>query len=266
MNIIIQPNPQSRLRHREHLQFIRKSLNAVIAHDPVTLNLDMLSSQLAVLVQEEETAMSVETGSTLTGLREASDLRRNRSHSALFNYTKTFTYNDDDAKACGAAQRIMRIIRQVGNPWNVSDQAKTSLITELINELKPYAADIEGIGAKWLVDKLAAANLRYTELDERYHKEKSNRPSGNVSAVRQKITPVYNSIIGAINADAVRYPDGRFNALAAELNTIIKEFNALMAQRKAQSNSEDKEANGPQADEPETDTPGDAPIDPEVQP
>lgn len=260
MNIIIQPNPHSRLRHREHLQFIKKTLKALLLHDPVMLNLDMLVTDLTSLVKEEESAMSVEQGSQLTAQRDAADMRRNKTHSALYCQTKTFINIEEDAETSAAGQRVMRIIRQVGNPWKVSDQAKTSLITELINELKPYADDIEKMGAKWLVDKLADANNRFMELDDRYRKEKTDRPSGNVAAVRLKITPVYNAIIGAINADAARYRDGRFDVLAAELNTIIREFNTLLAQRKHNAKDNAKEAPAkPQeatdADQPEADQP-----------
>ncbi len=220
------------LRNKEHMQFIRLILEALLKHDPDNLNIRALYDDLAQLMQEEETALSVELGSSITAQRDAADYYRDRMHSQLYHYVKSFLFDEEEAADFEAAKRVMRIIRQVGNPWKLADQAETSMIIQLGNELKPYQADIDQIGAQGRLDKLLSANQRFAEVDKLCRDDKTNRPSGNVKVVRLKVDPAFTSIKDAINADIDRYKDNRFDTVVTDLNAIIKDYSTLLAQRK----------------------------------
>ncbi len=238
MKTKIQKFEHRSLRNKEHLQFIKLVLEALIKHDPNNLNIRGLYDELAQLIQEEEMALSVELGSSITAQREAADNRRDRMHSVLYNYVKSFLFDEEEVAEFESAQRVMRIIRQVGNPWKLADQAETSMIIQLGNELKPYQADLEQIGAQSRLDKLLVANDRFVELDKLCRDDKTNRPSGNVKSVRVKVNPAYWAIANAINADIDRFKDDRFNAVATDINSIIKDYSTLLAQRKGRNKGE----------------------------
>lgn len=231
----------SHLRNKEHVRMIKQAIAELALHNPEDLNIKVLYDELVALSKEEESTLATEQGSTLTAARNAADNRRDRMHSALFHHVKALTFleDPDDVRMYTAAQRIMRIIKQVGNPWKLADQAETTMIEQLETELKPYAADVDATGTKWLLDRLIAANNTFEELDKQCRDDKSARPSGNVHAVRKKIDPVYNNIIEVLNADISRFRDGRLDDLATGLNAIIKEYTTLLAQRKGHTGTDD---------------------------
>ncbi len=239
MKTLIKKVKLHNFRNKEHWQFIKLALDIFLKYNPDALNIRELYNELDQLANEEQTAISVELGSAITVKREAADLYRDRMHSKFYHYVLSFILDDEEAGEFEAAQRVMRIIRQVGNPWKLADHAETTMLIQLGNELQPYSADLEMIGAQSRLDKLLAANLRFVELDKLCRDDRTNRPSGSVKAVRVKVDPTYTSIIDAINSDVKRYKDDRFDLLITDLNAIVKDYSTLLAQRKSRTKKVD---------------------------
>ncbi|MDR1866106.1 MAG: DUF6261 family protein [Bacteroidales bacterium] len=223
---------QRNLRNAEHLQFVRSALQIFGKHNPDALGVRPQYDELLRLQQEEESAISVELGSALTREKDAADSYRDRRHSVLYHYVKSFTYDETEGELFEAGWRILRIIMQVGNPTRLGDHAETTMLVKLKNELAPYHADLLLTGAQPLLDKLTAANDRFVALDEQCRNDKTQRPAGNVKAVRLKTDAVYLSMTDAINVFIVLHGEAPYAALAKDLNALAKDYATLLAQRK----------------------------------
>jgi hypothetical protein len=233
---------QRSLRNAEHLEWINKVTAALQKHDPDRLDIRTRYDELISLKQAEETAISVELGSALTALKDAADAYRDRRHSALYHYVKAFTYDETEGEVFEAAVRIMRIIRQVGSPVNLGNQAETGLLIRLGNELKPYGADLELTGARKFLDKLMEANRRFVELDEQCRSDKTARPSGNTKPAREKVDAAYFRLLNIITTLAdIRQNEDLYSPLVNDLNAIAATFDTLLAQRKGRKKGDKTE-------------------------
>jgi hypothetical protein len=94
------------------LEWIVKVTATLLKHDPDSLALRARYDELESLRQAEETAISVELGSALTAHKDAADVLRDRRHSALYHYVKSFTYDENEGETFEAAVRVKLTIKQ----------------------------------------------------------------------------------------------------------------------------------------------------------
>lgn len=231
----------SHLRNAEHLRYLVDFLAILLKYNPDNLALRDLYDELFALKQEEEQAMAVESGNARSKAIADMEYYRDRLHGGLYCYVKSFLYDEEEAEEFEAARRIMRIIQQVGNPTQLAAAAETSMLNTLQEQLKPYAADLDLIGATKRLDKLMAANLRYVEMSAERRKENLSRPSGNTKAVRLKADTTYRLIIDALEVSGKRkQTKEKFKPVINEINTLTAEYIRLLNNRKTRSKNQEE--------------------------
>jgi hypothetical protein len=225
------------LRNPEHVNFVNEIVSVLKKHNPDNPLLKDCCDEIFALRDEEVQAMDVELGNVLSKQVSAAEQYRDRLHGGLYYYVKSFLYDDAEAARFDAAQRIMRIMQQVGNPTKLSDSAETALLDKLADQLQTYAADLELLGATGRLQKLTDANRRFVELSTTRREDNLSRPSGNVKAVRLKIDPVCKALVNAINL--LSRKDTRYAGLIDDFNAVTAKYNQLLSNRQSRKNSND---------------------------
>jgi hypothetical protein len=225
------------LRAAEHLQFNTAADAIFRKHQAESGRLSPFYDEYSRLVKLEEASMATETGNALIREKGVAEHYRDKLHSKLFNCVKAILYDEADP-LFNAAQRVMAVIKSVGNPSRLSENAESAVITTLGNKLEPYRSDLETIGALPHVDKLLEANRRFVQLETECRDIAAARTLAaqpSVSTVRKQVDPVYRIIVDTINGAIKLQPDeGAYKELVAELNTLTGKYDALSAQRKKQ--------------------------------
>jgi hypothetical protein len=222
------------LRIPEHLQF---TTDSGIIFDKYNLESNVLSSfyqKHAFLRGQEEKAMALGVKNKKIKEKNEVELYRDRLHGKLFNYVKSILYDEKDPLFV-PAQDVMSVIKSVGNPTRLSENAETALITTLGNKLEPYNHNLEAIGAKQHLDKLLEANRLFAQLETECREIASERTQANlpsVTAIRKEIDVVYRQIVNAINVFIQLNGEERYGAFVADLNTLVSKYGSLIAQRK----------------------------------
>ncbi|MDR1156344.1 MAG: DUF6261 family protein [Bacteroidales bacterium] len=238
--------PMQNLRSAEHLQFNTDADVIFRKHQAESQRLSPCYNEYSRLVKQEEASMATETGNALIGEKGVAEHYRDKVHSKLFNHVKAILYDDEDP-LFDAAQRVMAVIKSVGNPSRLPENAESAVITTLGNKLEPYRTDLEAIGAQPHVDKLLEANRRFIRLETECRAVVAARflvAQPPVTAVRKQVDPVYRIIVDTINLAVRQQSDeGTHQELIAEMNTLIGKYDALLAQRKGKKKNDEDDEN-----------------------
>jgi hypothetical protein len=228
------------LRNAEHLQFVTDACKLFLKHQ-LEQDLTPLCTLLSGLQREEETAMAVELSNAKIREKGLAEHYRDKLHRKLFNHVKAILYDDDDP-FFDAAQRVMAVIKGVGNPTRLAENAESAVLTTLGNKLAPYRADVETIGVQQHLDKLLEANRRFMQLETECRDIISERSAVNTPSmadVRKRADVAYRNIVNAFNSFAVIRGEAPYQALTADLNTLVERYDSLLAHRKGRK-KEDK--------------------------
>ena len=228
----------SNLRNAEYNQYM-KSVHDIF----VRLNadrgafgslIDLLDAQLKIA----ETAMSAERRSEKVREKNDMDRYRDRLHSKLFNHLKTILYDEYDARF-DDAQAVMKVVKEAGNPTQLSENRQTAMMTLLGNRLEPLRDKLQSIGALEIVDEMLEANRQFIILEEQArdviatHKLE-NAPSAG--SVRKEAENVYRNIVDAINAFAkMPHKKEKYKEVTNDTNVIVERYNQMIAARKRSS-------------------------------
>jgi hypothetical protein len=232
----------SQLHNAEHLQFVTDTDRTFQTYFLEADRLSPLYDEFSRLAKAEETAMAIETKNGKIKFKNEAEHYRDRLHSKLFNYVKAILYDDADPQF-DAARRVMDVIKSVGNPTHLSENAETAMLTTLGNKLEPYSADLAAIGAQPHLDKLLETNRQFTQLEAECRSIASERAQAGLpsaTAIRKELDPVYRKIVDALNVLIQIHNDPSGPALTADLNTLIDKYDSLIAQRKGHKKEEAK--------------------------
>ncbi|MDR1172582.1 MAG: DUF6261 family protein [Bacteroidales bacterium] len=235
--------PMQNLRSAEHLQFNTAADTVFQKYQAESQRLSPFYHEYSRLVKQEEVSMATETGNALVREKSVVEHYRDKLHSKLFNHVKAILYDEEDPQF-DAAQRVMAVIKSVGNPSRLSENAESAVITTLGNKLEPYRADLEAIGAQPHVDKLLEANRRFIQLEAECRTAAATRSltaQPSVTSVRKQVDPVYRTIVNTINiAVRLQSGEGAYEEMIAEMNILTGKYDALLAQRKGKKNEDDE--------------------------
>jgi ElaB/YqjD/DUF883 family membrane-anchored ribosome-binding protein len=229
------------LRNAEHFQFMTGANGIYSGHRAESQILSGLYDELDRLVPEEEKALAVERDNAKIKEKGVAERYRDKLHSKLFNSVKAILYDENDP-FFDAAQRVMTVIKSVGNPRNMAENAESAMLTTLGNKLEPYRTDMETIGAQVHLDKLLEANTRFILLETECRDIVSARSLANVPSVktiRQQIDTVYRNITDALNVFIKLNGEEPYKSLIADINTLVDKYEALLAQRQGRARKQD---------------------------
>jgi hypothetical protein len=228
------------LRNAEHMQFTTDADKIFGKHGAEEQTLAPVYKNFSSLRQKEETAMTIELNNGKVKEKNVVEHYRDRLHSKLFNSVKTILCDESDP-LFEAAQRVMKVIKETGNPTQLSENAESAMLTALGNSLEPYRADLETIGALPHLEKLLETNRQFIKLENECRelvaaKKLVNSPSA--STIRKQIDPVYRQIVNTLNVFIGLNGEENYKTLIADLNTLTDKYNALLAARKGQKKEE----------------------------
>ena len=224
------------LRNSEYYQFMVSALDVfgknVVVREQFGCLLDSLSENLIVA----ELALSAERKSEKVREKNEADRYRDRLHSKLFNYLKSILYDERDPRF-EAAQEVMRVVKEAGNPTRLAENAQSAMMTALGNKLAPLSEQLDAINAKQMVDEMMDANRQFIEaekeLREMIASQILNDTPLSVTAVRKQTDPVYRSLVAGVNVFS-KTPSKKeaCSELITKMNVLIARYDALLAARK----------------------------------
>jgi len=234
----------SHFKNNEHGQFHTAVRNELITETAQKLGVIKFSQSYVDAVTAELAAIEVEQGSQHTKTIEDSDMFRDQLYSSFVLYTKSCMKSYDPAIQ-DAANRIMRIINQVGNmreqPYNHESETLTSLVNQLENN---YAADVALCNGTLLLTKLKEANNSFfTDFGTRTS-EVALRISGDVRAARVITDGLFKNICYIINAQVLLNGEADYSTFIDKVNYQIDYYKATINRRR-NLGKDDKDDNTP---------------------
>jgi hypothetical protein len=232
---------QAQLRNAEHFQFVTDADKIYLKHRAEAQILSNLYDEFSRTVREEKKAMAVERSNAKIKEKGVAGRYRDNLHSKLFNFVKAILYDENDP-LFDTAQKVMAVIKSVGNPRHLAENAESAMLTTLGNKLEPYRTDLETIGAQGHLNKLLEANNRFIQLENECRDIASARALANVPSlrtVRLQIDTVYRGITDALNVFIELNGEESYKSLIADINTLTDKYDALLTQRKGRKNKQE---------------------------
>jgi hypothetical protein len=231
----------SNLRNAEHFQFMQSAAAIFGKFGIDSANLNPLYDEHRQLLQDAEVALAFESHNEKVREKNVADRCRDNLHSKLFNFVKSILYDELDPRF-GDAQIVMKVLKDVGNPTRLAENAESAMLTTLGNRLEPAAAQLEAIGATNMLADLLEANRKFIALEiacrELTADSVMNKPP-SMSAVRKDIDTVYRIIVDAINGYArLLSKKEEYREALTEMNVLVAKYDALLASRKPKKNGE----------------------------
>jgi hypothetical protein len=229
------------LHNGENVNFHHESLGLLDNSDSVKLSVREQIVTYRAAYDELKLTIDVFSSSELSSESTRQDDRRDRAYSALKSYVKVYL-NDDDEEMSEAAERIIVVIRneerELGNPLLLGLVKETTVLSGLLRNLEPLAADIERIGATGRLKNLEDANQAYIDLQFERYIEKSMKHSGDVKAARAVADAAYKDIVARINAQILLTGDEMFESYVKAQNVVIERYKLIVAQRRGRAGKE----------------------------
>ncbi|MDR1525736.1 MAG: DUF6261 family protein [Tannerella sp.] len=230
------------LRNAEHMQFVTDADKVFGKHRAEDQILAPAYDEFSRLRLEEEAAMAIEPSNVKVKEKNVVEHYRDRLHSKLFNYVKSILYDEADP-LFEPAQRVMKVIKETGNPTRLSENAESAMLTTLGNKLEPYRADLETIGALPHLEKLLETNRQFMQLESECRESAAAGKlvyTPSASAVRKQVDPVYHKIVDTLNVFIRLNGEENYKTLIADLNTLVDKYDALLTARKGRKKEDEK--------------------------
>ena len=231
------------LRNAEYFQYMPDMYTIFAKFDFLGEVLLFLVTELKRLLGIAEVALLAERRNDLVRQKNEADRRRDVLHSRLFNFLKYIISDDTDPRFDGA-QKILNILKEAGNPTNLSENAQSAMMTALATKLAEHAATLEAINAQQIVDDMNAANDLFitvnNDLRALIAARKIDPEQASMSAIRKDIDRCYSAITGMVSGYALA-KGAQCTEMITEMNVLIARFDALLAARKRakKNNAED---------------------------
>jgi hypothetical protein len=233
------------LRNAEWVQYMSSTCNILDRFGVDRENLEYLYGLLAELLKTAETAMAIERNNEKIRAKNDADRYRDRLHRKIFNYVKSILYDELDPRF-DDAQSVMRVMKEVGNPTQLAENAESAMLTALVNRLEPYKTQVAAIGAKEMLEALATANNRFItlEIEARDITATQKMDKGpSMVTIRKQGDATYRHIVDAINGYAnLPAKKEEYRELITEMNVLVTKYDQLLMSRK-KSKKEDSESN-----------------------
>jgi hypothetical protein len=165
----------------------------------------------------------------VTDDKEEAESYRDNRYSALVAFVRNASY-DSNAEISAAAESIMDVINNVGNPVKLGDSKATAELYNLVARLSPLAHQINLIGANIRLQELENANREFERLQNEWYKAGAKKISGNVTRIRQQLAPIYKSIVYRINALIEINGDAQYKSFVDAHNKMIEYYRNILAQ------------------------------------
>lgn len=235
----------TRFRNNEHGQFHTVIRNEIAAETPQKLGIIKFHQSYIDALAVQLTAIEVEMGSQHTKTIEDSDLYRDQLYRSFVLHIESCVMDFEPAVQ-QAANRINRIVDQVGDmrkqPYNQESESLTSLINQLVNN---YEADIAVCNATLKLNKLSEANTSFVSDFGTRSTEVSTRISGDVRAARVLVDDIFKNICNVINAMVLLNGDADYSTFIDKVNYQIDYYKNTINTRRSVAKNKVETSNIP---------------------
>ena len=235
------------LRNAVHYQFISSTCGIFAKFDIDRENLGVFYDALGEHLKAAEVALSIEKKNEKVREKNEMDRYRDRLHSKFFNHLKSILYDEKDIRF-DDAQQVMRVVKDVGNPTRLAENAESAMLTALGNRLEPYRNRLEAIGAQPMVDALLEANRQFIALEIECREitaEQQLNKAPSMATVRKQADPVYRAIVSVINGYAgIPSKKEVYRELVTEMNVLVAKYDALLMGRKSSKKDDQAQPTG----------------------
>lgn len=221
-----------RLSNALHFEFMTEFDASIVAIGtaPDKLDVEVLYKQWKAAFLVEEQAMKNVKTSVLTVTIAASKKTRGNLYTGLKSSVSGMKHHYD-ATYRAAADRIMLVIDQYGNPTKMNYKAETGILRSLISDLETkLSADMAKIGASHWVAPLKQANLEVEKLIGSRTDEELTQSAINMKEARAVIDPLYKDLITRIDALATIKGGTMFNGFVSKHNARVDYFKNILSQ------------------------------------
>jgi hypothetical protein len=218
----------------EYVSFMSETDRQIVANDVDKMGLGglypLFNSGLTLVQQTH----SVSLGNPLTENKDKAEHYRDTRYTAFVLSVRSATYDSDPAIS-EAAERVLKVVDDIGNPTKLSDSKETSELFNLKTNLQPYSADLQFIGADGRFAELMNANDEFIRLQNKWYKVGGEKLSGNMFAARRQLDPVYRNIVNCINSFAALNGVAAYESFILAHNELIAQYRTIIAQRKTRA-------------------------------
>ena len=226
------------LRNAEYFQFLSSACEIFDKFGIDSENIGALYAEMRDCLRDAEVALAVERKNEKVREKNEMDRYRDKLHSRLFNYVKSITYDEKDPHF-DDAQTVMCVLKEVGNPTKLAENAESAMLTTLGNRLEPYRTEMETIGAQKILETLLDANRQFIaiEIEARQITAAQNlNKTPSMTEVRKRASEVYRIIIDAINGQArLMTKREECREMITEMNVLVAKYDQLLMARKSRT-------------------------------
>ena len=220
-------------RNNEHGQFHSVVREELIKETPEKLGIIPFYQSYVDAVTAELSAIEVEQGSQHSRTIEDADILRDRLYRSFVLHINSCLLSFDSTVQ-DAADRILRIVNQVGDmrkqPYNQESKTLTSLTSQLESN---YSADITSCNADVQLSKLKEANDSFVADFGTRASEVSARISGDVRAARVVVDAIYKNIVTVINALVLLNGEAEYSTFIDKVNYQIDYYKNTINNRRS---------------------------------
>lgn len=229
----------SRLTNTEYMNFMNNLVSFIERFGAEILKILSVYGLFTELLAQAKAALESERSSITVQEASDADTFRDNDYRVLYYVIKGFCFSRHQEKK-KAANRIMRILKDDGNPLAASLDSETTLLVNIVSTLNTpeYTGFVDTLGVRELLDDIAESNGIFIGKRLNRTDEITARDNINIGKIRKEIRPVYDQMVAAVNGLVVTEPDVPvYKDFIKLVNAEIKRFRTIIAQRKARKQS-----------------------------
>jgi len=225
----------SHLRNDAHFQFFTDFKELVERFDATTLKIQTQFNTFLALFADEDTALKKIMKSALTAEIQEADKYRDVIWRGMIDTNKG-ALNHFSESVRQAAGRLKIVFDTYGNVAKKPLDEETSAIYNVLQDMKgKYAADASTVELTGWMTELDKANTAFENLMRERYDEAALKTDLVLKEVRVKVDEVYNVITERINAAIIIEGEATYREFVTTLNTVIKRYSDILAQRKGRA-------------------------------
>jgi hypothetical protein len=221
----------AQLNNHEYGNFHRSNNNLLLKHDPESMGVKHGQTAYAKSLEDFGVAMQkIEKSIYTEELVKADELR-----DAVFrgmSEAVSSACNHYDPVVKSNADRLKLVFDHYGNVARLPLAEETESLNLLIADLNgAHASEVQAIALRGWVDELQAKNNHFSGLMSQRTEESALATTLKVREVRQNLDETYKAMVKRINALILVNGPEMFTEYVNELNVLITNTKALVAQR-----------------------------------
>ncbi len=233
------------LHNPEYLQVIKLLLKMCANKGVVALKIVDEYNNMQTMYLKLDGIYQQQLGSTITGRIEKSDFRRDRAITGIVMYVDSNTYYFDEAIAEAAVILKADLAKYGSSIARANYATESTILDNIAKEWKTIPKMVDAVKLLSLeawVEELEAANVEFADLYLLRNTETSALPDDTVGKLRVEADALYLELSKMLESQGrVSKFVPPFDSAIREWNTILEDYNTMIARRQAAPKTEEKD-------------------------